>query len=128
MADNGTQPTLFSQEALAGLSRALHGWEEGPLAKTLSRNPERGGGFATSSMPVERLYTPLDIAGMDYERDLGFPGVYPFTRGVQTTMYRGRPWTMRQYAGFGTAEEWDRIVDGVNASARPSRASADASV
>ena len=105
MAENGTQPTLFSQEALSGLSRAVHGWEEGPLAKTLSRNPERGGGFATSSMPVERLYTPLDIADMDYERDLGFPGVYPFTRGVQTTMYRGRPWTMRQYAGFGTAEE-----------------------
>ncbi|MGD9934457.1 MAG: methylmalonyl-CoA mutase [Dehalococcoidia bacterium] len=105
MAENGTQPTLFSQDALSGLSRAVHGWEEGPLAKTLSRNPERGGGFATSSMPVERLYTPLDIADMDYERDLGFPGVYPFTRGVQTTMYRGRPWTMRQYAGFGTAEE-----------------------
>ncbi len=52
-----------------------------------------------------RLYTPLDIAGLDYERDLGFPGEYPFTRGVQPTMYRGRFWTMRQYAGFGTAEE-----------------------
>ncbi|MGE0600775.1 MAG: methylmalonyl-CoA mutase [Dehalococcoidia bacterium] len=99
------QPSLFSNEALAALSRSLHGWEEGPLAKTLQRQPERTEAFGTSSQPVERLYTPLDIAGMDYERDLGFPGEYPFTRGVQPTMYRGRFWTMRQYAGFGTAEE-----------------------
>ena len=99
------QPSLFSREALAALSRSLHGWEEGPLAKTLQRQPERAEAFATSSQPVERLYTPLDIAGLDYERDLGFPGEYPFTRGVQPTMYRGRYWTMRQYAGFGTAEE-----------------------
>ncbi|MFN8508372.1 MAG: methylmalonyl-CoA mutase family protein [Dehalococcoidia bacterium] len=70
----------------------------------LARSPERGA-FETSSFPVQRLYTPLDVAGLDYERDLGFPGEYPFTRGVQATMYRGRPWTMRQYAGFGTAEE-----------------------
>ncbi len=99
------QPSLFSQEALAKLSRAVHGWEEGPLAKTLSRQPERDEVFSTSSLPVERLYTPLDIADLDYERDLGFPGEFPFTRGVQPTMYRGRHWTMRQYAGFGTAEE-----------------------
>jgi methylmalonyl-CoA mutase N-terminal domain/subunit len=101
---NGSQPTLFSTEALATLARSVAGWEEGPLAKTLQRSPEKGE-FATSSAGVQRLYTPLDIAGFDYERDLGFPGEYPFTRGVQTTMYRGRPWTMRQYAGFGTAEE-----------------------
>jgi len=99
------QPTLFSAEALASLSRAMHGWEEGPLARTLHKSPERNDGFATSSIPVSRLYTPLDIADLDYERDLGFPGEYPFTRGVQTTMYRARHWTMRQYAGFGTAEE-----------------------
>ncbi|MFN0146189.1 MAG: methylmalonyl-CoA mutase [Dehalococcoidia bacterium] len=102
---NGHQPPLFSEDALARISRSVHAWEEGPLAKTLSRNPERGGGFATSSQPVQRLYTPIDIAEMDYERDLGLPGEYPFTRGVQPTMYRGRYWTMRQYAGFGTAEE-----------------------
>jgi len=102
---NATQPSLFSPEALATLSRAVHAWEEGPLAKTLQRQPERDEMFATSSQPVERLYTPLDIAGFDYLRDLGFPGEYPFTRGVQPTMYRGRHWTMRQYAGFGTAEE-----------------------
>ena len=102
---NGTQPSLFSDEALAELSRVVHGWEEGPLAKTLQRSPERSDGFNTSSLDVARLYTPLDIADLDYERDLGFPGEYPFTRGVQPTMYRGRLWTMRQYAGFGTAEE-----------------------
>ncbi len=100
-----TQPSLFSDEALAELSRVVHGWEEGPLAKALQRSPERSDGFATSSLDVHRLYTPLDIANLDYERDLGFPGEYPFTRGVQPTMYRGRLWTMRQYAGFGTAEE-----------------------
>jgi methylmalonyl-CoA mutase, N-terminal domain len=102
---NATQPTLFSAEALTALSRSVAAWEEGPLAKTLQRQPERDEAFATSSSPVQRLYTPLDIADLDYERDLGFPGEYPFTRGVQPTMYRGRYWTMRQYAGFGTAEE-----------------------
>ena len=102
---NAQQPTLFSAEALASLSRAVHGWEEGPLAKSLARSPERSGEFATSSLPVQRLYTPLDVAALDYERDLGFPGEFPFTRGVQPTMYRSRYWTMRQYAGFGTAEE-----------------------
>ena len=102
---NGTQPSLFSDEALAELSRVVHGWEEGPLAKALQRSPERSEEFNTSSLDVARLYTPLDIADLDYERDLGFPGEYPFTRGVQPTMYRGRLWTMRQYAGFGTAEE-----------------------
>ncbi len=99
------QPTLFSPEVLASLSRALHAWEEGPLAQTLQRQPERDVEFATSSIPIQRLYTPLDVADLDYERDLGFPGQYPFTRGIQPTMYRGRLWTMRQYAGFGTAEE-----------------------
>jgi len=106
MSDStATQPSLFSTEALASLSRAVHAWEEGPLAKSLLRQPERDEHFATSSQPVQRLYTPLDVAGLDYLRDLGFPGEYPFTRGVQPTMYRGRHWTMRQYAGFGTAEE-----------------------
>lgn len=105
MTEAATQPSLFSESALVALSRAVHGWEEGPLAKTLQRQPERPGAFATSSQPVQRLYTPLDIADFDYERDLGFPGEYPFTRGVQPTMYRARYWTMRQYAGFGTAEE-----------------------
>ena len=65
----------------------------------LVKFPER------ANLEPNRLYTPLDIEGFDYERDLGFPGEYPFTRGVQPTMYRGRFWTMRMYAGFSTAEE-----------------------
>src|SRR3970282_1901908 len=98
-APDGTKPPSFLPNALSRLSKAVHGWEEGPLARTLQRQPERSTSFATSSQPVERLYTPLDVAGMDYERDLGFPGEYPFTRGVQPTMYRGRLWTMRTHAG-----------------------------
>ncbi len=58
-----------------------------------------------SGEPLEPLYTPQDIAGLDYERDLGYPGLYPYTRGIQPTMYRGRLWTMRQFAGFGSAED-----------------------
>ncbi len=69
------------------------------VEKSLAKNPER------INLPKVRLATPLDIEGFDYEKDLGFPGEYPFTRGVQPTMYRGRFWTMRMYAGFSTAEE-----------------------
>ena len=80
-------------------------WEATTLHKTLSRYPERQTEFKTESgIPVERVYTPED-AETDYLRDLGFPGDYPYTRGVQPTMYRGRFWTMRQYAGFGSASE-----------------------
>jgi len=70
------------------------------------RSEERQGSFVTTSgVPVERLYTPLDIADMDYLRDIGFPGDYPYTRGVHYTGYRGKLWTMRMFAGFGCAEE-----------------------
>ena len=68
--------------------------------------PERQDNFVTTStVPIERLYTPADIADMDYFRDLGFPGEYPFTRGIHYTSYRGRLWTMRMFSGFGSAEE-----------------------
>jgi methylmalonyl-CoA mutase N-terminal domain/subunit len=81
-------------------------WEQGIVQKTLSKAPERRKTFTSiSNIPVERLYTPLDVADLDYGNDLGFPGEFPFTRGVQPTMYRGRFWTMRQYAGFGSAKE-----------------------
>ena len=81
-------------------------WERQTLRPALDRSPERRERFITiSGEPVERLYTPLDLAGMDYERDLGFPGQYPYTRGVHPTMHRGRLWTMRMFAGFGSAEE-----------------------
>lgn len=97
---------MFDKEKLQKTSSAKAAWESGPVAKTLAKNKERKEQFQTSSsIPVERLYTPAELADFDYEKDLGFPGQYPFTRGVQPTMYRGRFWTMRQYAGFATAEE-----------------------
>ena len=80
-------------------------WEEKVLGPQLERSDERRGRFDTSSgIDMERLYGP-DEAALDYDADLGYPGSFPFTRGIYPTMYRGRLWTMRQYAGFGTAEE-----------------------
>jgi len=87
------------------LREELARWEAGTLARALSRGGERQAAFATTSTETRRLYTPLDTEGIDFERDIGEPGEFPFTRGVQPTMYRGRLWTMRQYAGFGTARE-----------------------
>ncbi len=88
------------------VAKAAQAWEEQVVQKTLSRSPERKKQFdTTSGIPIKRLYTPADTATLDYQQKLDFPGQYPFTRGVQPTMYRGRFWTMRQYAGFGTAEE-----------------------
>ncbi|MCD6104326.1 MAG: methylmalonyl-CoA mutase family protein [Thermosipho sp. (in: Bacteria)] len=76
------------------------------VEKTTQKFPERKKKFkSTSGYEIKRLYTPLDISNLNYQEDLGFPGMFPFTRGVQPTMYRGKLWTMRQYAGFGTAEE-----------------------
>ena len=81
-------------------------WEEKTLRPTLEKSPEREPRFTTvSGYPVRRLYTPADLAGWDAERDLGYPGEPPYTRGIHATMYRGRLWTMRQFAGFGTAED-----------------------
>jgi methylmalonyl-CoA mutase N-terminal domain/subunit len=84
-------------------------WEESSLNKVLSRFPEWKKEFVTGSdKPVERLYLPEGVSDEEYLEKIGFPGEYPFTRGVQPTMYRGRLWTMRQYAGFGSAEESNR--------------------
>jgi len=81
-------------------------WNDTCYRKALERWPERRSSFiSTSSMPMDELYGPDDMSDFDYFHKLGFPGEYPFTRGVQPTMYRGRLWTMRQFAGFGTAEE-----------------------
>ena len=87
------------------IAEAQDTWEQGALAKVLKRFPERREEFRTSSADARRFYTPNDVDEVDYLGDIGFPGEYPFTRGVQPTMYRGRLWTMRQYAGFGTPEE-----------------------
>ncbi|HSR33106.1 MAG TPA: methylmalonyl-CoA mutase family protein [Anaerolineae bacterium] len=97
---------MFDQEKLRKLKQQRERWQESNVQTSLSRHPERMQRFmTTSSAPVERIYTPLDVPEFDYERDLGFPGEYPFTRGVHATMHRGRLWTMRMFAGFGTAEE-----------------------
>src|SRR2546426_1621294 len=74
-----------------------------------STSKERRGSFTTiSGRPINQLYTPADIASLDYERDLGDPGVFPYTRGIHPSGYRGKLWTMRQFAGFGTPEETNR--------------------
>ncbi|NLI82773.1 MAG: methylmalonyl-CoA mutase family protein [Deltaproteobacteria bacterium] len=97
---------MFDEKVLEKIKAGKEKWDQGPVAKTLAKAPEQKPVFTTiSGTPVERIYTPLDIAGLDYERDLGFPGQFPYTRGVQPTMYRGRYWTMRQYAGFGSAKD-----------------------
>ena len=84
-------------------------WGKTTLNKVISKSPEREPSFKTTShIELKRLYTPLDVADLDYCGELGFPGEFPFTRGVQPTMYRGRLWTMRQYAGFATPEETNK--------------------
>jgi methylmalonyl-CoA mutase N-terminal domain/subunit len=84
-------------------------WEKTALQKALAESPEREETFKTESgIPTKRLYTPLDLEGTDYTGEIGFPGDYPYTRGVYPTMYRGRLWTMRNYSGFGTAEDTNK--------------------
>jgi methylmalonyl-CoA mutase N-terminal domain/subunit len=96
---------MVDEEKLKEIKQLKEKWEKETVSKSFEKLPERGE-FATSSeIPVNRAYTPIDIADSDYLRDLGFPGEYPYTRGVYPTMYRARLWTMRQYAGFGTAEQ-----------------------
>jgi methylmalonyl-CoA mutase N-terminal domain/subunit len=97
---------MFDDEKLERIRDSYERWEETTLQQYVSQHGERREKFITASgEEMQRLYTPLDIADLDYEQDLGMPGEYPFTRGVHPTMYRGRPWTMRMFAGFGTAEE-----------------------
>ena len=84
-------------------------WKEKVWQPATERSGERQARFETSSeIEVEPIYTPEDVSNQDYDRDLGFPGSFPYTRGVQPTMYRGRIWTMRQYSGFASAEETNR--------------------
>src|SRR5215472_6129174 len=91
------------------IATARKQWEERKLAPALKRGAERKKHFSTTSgIEINRVYDPTDLGGFGYFAELGFPGEFPFTRGVQPTMYRGRLWTMRQYAGFGDAEESNR--------------------
>jgi methylmalonyl-CoA mutase N-terminal domain/subunit len=93
---------------IKSLRKAFEAWKKGALAKSLQRRPERKGEFKTSSdIPVEPLYIPR-AADLAYGEQIGFPGEYPYTRGIQATMYRGRVWTMRQYAGYASAQESNR--------------------
>jgi methylmalonyl-CoA mutase N-terminal domain/subunit len=97
---------MFDREKLEQLRQALDKWEQVALPRSLAALPERQEQFlTTSSEPVGRLYTPLDIGEMDYLADLGLPGEYPYTRGVHPTLHRSKLWTMRMFAGFGTPEE-----------------------
>jgi methylmalonyl-CoA mutase N-terminal domain/subunit len=87
-------------------SKAEKHWEETTLASTLQKSPERAADFTTvSSYPIRRLYTEADLPDWNPETELGLPGEPPYTRGIHPTMYRGKLWTMRQFAGFGTAED-----------------------
>lgn len=100
---------MFDPLYLQQLHNQKERWEATTLNKTLAQKPERRKTFITeSSRPINRLHTPLDIPDFDYMRDLGFPGEYPYTRGVHATGHRGRLWTMRMFAGFGTAEETNK--------------------
>jgi len=100
-----TQPTP-TFEAQRKTSAAEREWEEKTLLPALRKSPDREADFTTvSSYPIRRLYTEADLADWNAERDLGFPGQPPYTRGIHSSMYRGKLWTMRQFAGFGAAED-----------------------
>jgi methylmalonyl-CoA mutase N-terminal domain/subunit len=99
---------MYEKAKIKKLDEEYRKWSE-KIAHSLAKRPERKSDFTnTSGIPVKRVFTPLDVDDLDYMDDLGMPGEYPFTRGVQSTMYRGRFWTMRQYAGFATAEDTNR--------------------
>jgi methylmalonyl-CoA mutase N-terminal domain/subunit len=98
---------MFDPEDLAAIRESRESWESETRGPTVDRFGERTEEFRTDTggQPVDPIYTPDDVADLDYDDDLGFPGEDPYTRGVYSTMYRGRLWTMRQYAGMGTARE-----------------------
>jgi methylmalonyl-CoA mutase, N-terminal domain len=97
---------MYDRKKLEELREKLEKWEETNLQQSIARRPERRDRFqTTSSEEIGRLYTPLDVGQLDYLQDLGLPGEFPYTRGIHPTMYRGRLWTQRMFAGFGTAEE-----------------------
>ncbi|WP_255196704.1 acyl-CoA mutase large subunit family protein [Halorarius litoreus] len=96
---------MYDDEDLDAIREAHEEWEDDTLADYLEHGERKDEFVTVSNHEVDRLYTPEDVADIDYEADLGFPGEEPYTRGAYPTMYRGRTWTMRQFAGFGTAEE-----------------------
>jgi len=97
---------VFDEQSLNRTAKEREKWEKKTVPSWLRINPERKREFETSSgIPIKRLYMPEDMKNLDYVRDLGFPGQFPFTRGLHATMHRGRLWTMRQFSGFATAEQ-----------------------
>ena len=104
MADELERPPLVTDGLAAAVTAQLADWENGELRSFLERAPERKDLYRSGSgIPVQRLYTPANLS-RDYD-EIGFPGRYPYTRGPYPTMYRGRTWTMRQIAGFGSPQE-----------------------
>ncbi len=100
---------MFKEEDVKKIRSEKEKWEKEKVAKILSKAPELKKEFTTlSRIPVKRVYTPDDIAKLDYFRDTGLPGEYPYIRGLQPTGYRGRLWTMRQYAGYGSADDTNK--------------------
>lgn len=97
---------MFDKDKIEAMSRARLKWEEDILRGSRETLPESQDTFTTiSGLEIKGLYTPEDISDLDYSKDIGFPGQYPFTRGIHPTMYRARPWTMRMFSGMGTAED-----------------------
>jgi methylmalonyl-CoA mutase N-terminal domain/subunit len=100
---------MFDEDEIKEIKKERDRWEKTTLPNWIKQSPERKSEFKNhSGMLIKRVYTPEDIKTQDYKRDLGFPGEYPFTRGVHATMYRGRLWTMRLFAGYGNAADTNK--------------------
>ncbi|MGA2791818.1 MAG: methylmalonyl-CoA mutase family protein [Candidatus Bathyarchaeia archaeon] len=100
------QATLYNRKELHSIARNQRKWNQGTLMKWLANAPERREAFENpSGIPLKRIYDPTDVSHHDYHRDIGLPGEFPYTRGIYPTMYRGRPWTMRMFSGYGSPEE-----------------------
>jgi len=105
----GQENADFSPQKISALKEKIHAWEKAILEPVLNETPERKDLFENfSGIPLNRIYTPEDVKDVNYGRDLGLPGQYPYTRGVYPTMYRGRPWTMRMFSGFGTGDQTNK--------------------
>jgi methylmalonyl-CoA mutase N-terminal domain/subunit len=103
-------------------SKSKREWQEKVLQPSTKRFPEREEHFLTTSgFEIDDLYTPDDAEAFDYDQKLGYPGEFPFTRGIQPTMYRGRMWTMRQYAGFASAQATNQRYHYLLEQGRPQR-------
>lgn len=110
LKDANSESSLVNNHvALSNLNTTIKNWEQNILSPALERMPERKAHFETpSGIPIKRIYTATDIGNINYSRDLSMPGDYPYTRGIYPTMYRGRPWTMRIFAGYGTADQTNK--------------------